>query len=580
MCRPFIDSGCKINSFKKVTIDCDFWDVPCNAHAAFQSVMHDLSAQIIEGTRKVLASVGTMWLNTPPIDVKNSGSDPIPVGVHAGEHAPGVIDGVDPVNSVMGWIMWIALGICVLSLIIAGARMAWHARSGDSQQHTDRIGTILFATILISGGVGLVSGVLRPGDSMGSTGVAFIQNSTWWYTVAFGALGVIFGGVKMAWDQRADAGKDLVRSLLTLLVISGIGLSVISYLQFAGDEFSKWIIGKSLECEVRVDGVCLADKMIGLLISDEISATMGLLMAIVFGILALLISLIQVVLLIIRNGLLVVLSGMFPLSAAATNTTSGKQMFNKVTGWIIGFLLYKPVAAIIYAAAFKLAQGNSGDIILSILTGITLMVMSLLALPAMMTLIVPAVGNVTGGGGGAAAGVAAAALPTGAMVLSKGNSGGSGGAGKGPSGAAGGAAGGGAGPKGPSGNNAPASGGNSGGAGTGSSSNGRPQGAQGGARGSSISGGGSGDSSSGSSGGSPSGAAGSGGHGGGSPAVSGGAGGSTSGGGPSGAESSSAGGGNNSAAAAMMAAQAGIQAAQSEADEATGAGGGPDGSQQ
>lgn len=433
MCSPLRDQGCKFEPIR--VFQCDWGNVVCETQKAFDAAMWDLGEQILEMTSKAMGSVASLWLNTPYIDVKAS-SGPVPVGVRSGEHASHAVGGVDVVNSVLGWVMWIALGVCVLSLILAGVRMAWHARSGDSQQHIDRLGTILFATILISGCVGLVTGVLQPGDSQGSTGVAFIQNATWWYTVAFGAFGVIVGGVRMAWEQRADAGRDLMRSLLTLLVVAGIGLSVISFFQLAGDEFSKWVIGKALECPV-VNGECFHTKTLSTLLPTKEMKALGVIGMIFFGIIAFLVALIQIVLLIIRNGLLVILAGMLPLSAAATNTATGKQMLSKTVGWTIGFLLYKPVAAIIYAAAFKIPQ-NHEEPILSLLTGITLMVMSLLALPAMMTLIVPAVGNVTGGGGGAAAGVAAAALPTGAIMLSKGNGGAAGG--RGAPGPAGGAA--------------------------------------------------------------------------------------------------------------------------------------------
>lgn len=556
MCDPSLDKYCRVI---KKAIQCGFGDIVCESQKAFDSAMLSLGEQILDMCSKAMGSVAALWLNTPYLDVKNNSEDPLSVGINPGEHAPHTVDGVDVVNSALSWVMWIALGICVLSLLIAGVRMAWHARSGESQQHVDRLGAILFATILISGGVSLVTGVLQPGGSKGSTGVAFIQNATWWYTVAFGALGVIIGGVKMAWDQRADAGRDLMRSLLTLLVVSGIGLSMISLFQLAGDEFSKWVIGKALECPV-VDGKCFHTKTLSTLLPSGEMEALGVIGMIFFGIIALLVTVIQIVLLIIRNGLLIILAGMLPLAAAATNTATGKQMFSKTTGWIIGFLLYKPVAAIIYAAAFKIPQDRS-EPLLALLTGITLMVMSLLALPAMMTLIVPAVGNVTGGGGGAAAGVAAAALPTGAIMLSKGNGGGAaGGAGKGPSGAAAASV---AGGKSPSGNNASSSWTPP------NAADRRPSGGLAATGGGSSGGGGAGSSTSAAGGSSSS-------SGTGSAAVSGGSG--ASGSGPSGAESST--GGSNSSTAAMMAAQAGIQAVQSGADEATGAGGGPDGSQQ
>ncbi|MGL5829022.1 MAG: hypothetical protein ACRC0L_05570, partial [Angustibacter sp.] len=114
---------------------------------------------------------------------------------------------------------------------------------------------------------------------------------------------------------------------------------------------------------------------------------------------ALITSLVQAILMVIRSGVLVILAGTLPLSAAATNTETGRNMFRKTTGWILAFILYKPAAALIYAAAFKLAStdpGSDNGLIRSI-TGLTLMVTSILALPALLKLIIPAVGNVAGG---------------------------------------------------------------------------------------------------------------------------------------------------------------------------------------
>lgn len=369
-------------------LDCGLGDVVCGAKNAFNQTMAEVANSLLSAARDALKAVGQIWLSSAGIDVKAHFDRYHPenapdVNIHAGDH-PANVTGI---NDVMGWVVWIALGICVLSLIVAGVRMAWSSHGRDSdRQHGERIGVTLLSTILISGAVAIVAAVLRPGDSPGSEAVATIQNATWWYTVAFGALGVIIGAMKMAWDQRAEAGKDLARSLLTLLIVSGTGVSVVSVLQAGSDEFSKWVIAASLGCQPG-DAECMADKMMTLVAAG--SSPWGIVIMLLFAFLALIISLIQLVLLIIRNGILLILVGVLPLAAAATNTATGKQMFNRVTGWIIGFLLYKPAAAIIYAAAFTITKTKSTEqSMMTIVTGMTLMVMSLVALPALMTLIV------------------------------------------------------------------------------------------------------------------------------------------------------------------------------------------------
>ena len=57
---------------------------------------------------------------------------------------------------------------------------------------------------------------------------------------------------------------------------------------------------------------------------------------------------------IVRYGMLVLLVGVLPLTAAATNTEMGMMWFKRALGWLGGFILYKPVAALIYATAIKL----------------------------------------------------------------------------------------------------------------------------------------------------------------------------------------------------------------------------------
>jgi hypothetical protein len=107
-----------------------------------------------------------------------------------------------------------------------------------------------------------------------------------------------------------------------------------------------------------------------------------------------------------RGGVLVILSGALPTAAAATNTERGRAMFSRTVTWLLAFVLYKPVAAFIYAAAFRLAGSSplSADGLVSVITGLGLIMLSIFALPALMRVLTPAVSAVSssGGGGGAA----------------------------------------------------------------------------------------------------------------------------------------------------------------------------------
>ena len=76
------------------------------------------------------------------------------------------------------------------------------------------------------------------GGSSPSDAVGFLQGSLWWYMAAAAVVSVIVAGGKMAWEQRAEPGRELVKGLLTLVVVAGAGLTAISLAVAAADGLS------------------------------------------------------------------------------------------------------------------------------------------------------------------------------------------------------------------------------------------------------------------------------------------------------------------------------------------------------
>ena len=150
----------------------------------------------------------------------------------------------------------------------------------------------------------------------------------------------------MIWEQRGAPLKDLLRSLLTLTLVSGLGLGVISILVIAADAFSVAIIDRS------TDGKGFAEAMSVLVMTNQTG--IGVFILIILGLVGLIASLVQIVLMVVRSGMLVILAGILPTTAAFTNTEMGRQWFQKAVGWTIAFILYKPAAAIVYSVAFLL----------------------------------------------------------------------------------------------------------------------------------------------------------------------------------------------------------------------------------
>ena len=180
--------------------------------------------------------------------------------------------------------------------------------------------------------------------------VGFIQDQLWWYMAAAAVLSVIIGGARMAWEQRSQPGMELLRSLLTLVVVSGCGLAVISLLVEASDQFAA-----ERRSTPGSDGLDFDEKlatMLGFTGGDR--RALGPMLVIVMGLIAIFVSIVQVMLMIVRSGMLVLLAGALPLAAAFTNTEAGRMWFRRFVAWTAAFILYKPAAAIIYATAFQL----------------------------------------------------------------------------------------------------------------------------------------------------------------------------------------------------------------------------------
>ena len=246
--------------------------------------------------------------------------------------------------------------------------------------------------------------------------VGFVNSGLGSWTLALAVLSVILSGTRMIWEQRGAPLKDLLRSLLTLTLVSGLGLAVISILVIAADAFSVSIIDRA------TDGKGFAEAMSLLVMMNQTGT--GVFILIILGLVGLIASLVQIVLMIVRTGMLVILAGILPTTAAFTNTEMGRQWFQKAVGWTIAFILYKPAAAIVYAVAFQLmgSAASGGNVLLGPITGFALMIVALLALPALMRFVTPMVGAVASGGG-AGAGAAVGAMATGAVSMGRSGSG-------------------------------------------------------------------------------------------------------------------------------------------------------------
>lgn len=286
----------------------------------------------------------------------------------------------------------------------------------------------------------------------GSNGdvVLFIQNNLLWITGMIVVAALVFAGIRTMLTARAQPLRQAARGLAALIAVTALAVPVLGLLISFGDSFSVWFVNQALDGGDF--GANLEAAMIAL-----VAMPGGALVVIIVGVIAIVTALVQVVLMLIRMVMLVLLAGMFPVAASAAGSETGWAFLKKYAGWVLAFLLYKPVAAVIYGTAFALIANGLIDVdegggsvgitldeygtnVWNMVAGTALMLLSVVALGALMKFVVPAIGAIGSSsmGGAAAAGVGAAA--TGAVSVAGtgrgfGGAAGSGGAPSTPSGA-------------------------------------------------------------------------------------------------------------------------------------------------
>lgn len=287
----------------------------------------------------------------------------------------------------------------------------------------------------------------------------WLQNNLAGLVVFAVMFSVIVSAIRLVVVQRFEHMRDLAGHLIRVLLVGGLTLVVVGLGVRVGDELTGWLLDQT-EIDLGGGGAALLGVTAGLTNS---------ILVIVIGLFIVLAQIIQLALMVIRTAVVTFLAGALPLAAAASQTQAGKQSYQKMLTWLAAFVLYKPAAALVYVMAIRMT--NSDQDIASRFAGLGLMVLAIVALPALLRLFVPITASIgsTSGGGLALAGVGAA-VATGAMLA--------GGAAAGGAGAAAGGAGANAAPTG----GTPGGGSGGGGHGGGGGGVGPPQGSSSGGR--------------------------------------------------------------------------------------------------
>lgn len=250
----------------------------------------------------------------------------------------------------------------------------------------------------------------KPSTAQG-TPVGMLTAMLDWVMLAVGLLSLMLVAARMAITHRGDVLAEAGGGLLRFVLVNSAQIPAVALLAGAGDEFSKWIVNTAADGNF--------DKRVGEVFGTALaSGPLGTAVVFIGCLLAIVAAIAQVIAMVARNGVLIITAAASPVAAAAAINSGKKEIWEKLWMWQLAFVLYKPAAATVYAAAFvTIGDGRSAT---DQLSGLALMIMSVLTLPALLRMMMPVSARMAGGGAGALAGGAVAASGIASVLASRG----------------------------------------------------------------------------------------------------------------------------------------------------------------
>lgn len=219
---------------------------------------------------------------------------------------------------------------------------------------------------------------------------------------------LIVAGIRVVIDGRGESLRQVAQSLVTVVVVSGAGLTLASALISIFDETAVWLLDAVTQDSAETFGKRIIPALWES--SHVPGGTVPVLLLALAGILA---NVIQMAMIWIRSILLMVIMGLAPIIASTIGTSWGRAWAGKILGFFSGLVLYKLAVSIIYATTILFLTSESGlEGFVSFLVGVMLMVFAAVCPFALVGLLMPTgamIASSMGGGGAAAAGAASVA---------------------------------------------------------------------------------------------------------------------------------------------------------------------------
>lgn len=252
----------------------------------------------------------------------------------------------------------------------------------------DPIGTLMriVANIILAGAIRIFGELSESVPTLGSNfdennaGVPGQISEQIEWIVTYLAIGsVLFAAAKMALERKSDAGRVAIQGFLRVILVAGAGTFVAANVVKLSDDYADHLY-QSAALNLVKSVPCIG-----------LGTTMEAFLLLFLAFLLLLSAIVHVLMLYIRLGVVTMLLGTLPMAAAASMTNWGTGWWRKHIGWLIAWLIYKPaVGLIMFSGSAMISEGNRTSLVHMRIAGVGVLLLSAIAMPALLKIIVPA----------------------------------------------------------------------------------------------------------------------------------------------------------------------------------------------
>lgn len=203
--------------------------------------------------------------------------------------------------------------------------------------------------------------------------------------------GILWQALLMVITRKGEPMVNVVKGLVSVALWGAIAVGGTNVLLRGGDAYSIWVLTAGLDGNIDA----LGERLIALLVPG--TGMIGL--ALLVGPIVAIAVFVQLALMFFRSGAIMILTGLLQLAAAGAFTNGTSGWLRKVLSWHLALILYKPMAATIYAIAFMI-MGDEDNSLEVWLLGVGMLGMTIIAMPAMMRFLSWMVGGIQSGSGG------------------------------------------------------------------------------------------------------------------------------------------------------------------------------------